>query len=576
MELCNEDNAAEEIPRKGLQPGLMAMDDGQIFNPWLAVDIPGSPRLTGLIGALTLELCDKVADLDLSERHSGEAEQEWDLIDTDKGGRILHQTQNPQTPLKTTHPGVSFNIAVLTTHLSKEGHPRMLGPLDELSPFPRSGPLKRLLIYPRTDHLACEYSLKTMELECQIKLKVLKSMKRSDGVDLVESLRSIAHRHYELNHYGPAEIWWRRVVTCSLKIPGFQPFKVLCACLWVIHVAGYKGRLFEALNLHHGVHEKILNLVQPEHELAIFSNRILADLSNNFGDDEPALAIHRELLQISLLKFGARHTLTLELLLWLAQALNTSSQYRGVAETMLCIRVELDREVSSHAYSISVQNSLTSMGVLVDCLVRQRRYEDVKNVLDLTERRFKDLIRIETPFCWKYYYEKAKYMMARRRWHESEQILRGLLRHGRNYPDYDMMNSMQTLADLLMSTGRKEEAAVWLEKIFLMVIAIYGLGHKYSLWGCRRLGFCYAAQGRYDDAIHHFQQTIAKLAVCQAGDLDFRLKYIEDIQSWICEVEVMRDEAGTDGLENSTTLEGAQENSRVCSHSISYGFYSKM
>jgi len=570
MELCNEDNAAEEIPHKGLQPGLMAMDDGQIFNPWLAVDIPGSPRLTGLIGALTLELCDNGADLDLSERHSGEAEEDWDLINTDKGCRILCQTQNPQTPLKTTHAGVSFNITTLTTHLSKEGYPRMLGPLDELNPFPRSGPRERLLKYPRTDHLVCEYFLKTMELECRMNLKAFNSMKRSNAVDLVESMRSIAHRHYELDHYGPAEIWWRRVITCSLRIPGYQPFKVLYACLWVINIARYKGRLSEALSLHQGVHKKILNLVPPEHELAIYSNCVLAKLSNNFGDDESELAIYRELLQICLLKFGARHTLTLEILLWLAWALNQRGQYRGVSETMLCIRVELDREVSNHAYTISVQNSLISMGVLVDCLIGQRRYEDVKNVLDITERRFKDLIRIESPFCWKYYYEKANYLVARRRWHESEQILRGLLRHGPDRPGYDMKHSMHTLADLLMSTGREEEAAMWMEKIFLMGIAMYGSGHRWSLLECAQLGFCYAAQERYDDAIHHFQQTIAKLAVYQAGDPDFRLKYIEDIQSWICEVEEMRDEADTNGLENSTTLEGVQENSRVWSHSISY------
>ena len=446
----------------------------------------------------------------------------------------------------------------------------MLGPLDELNPFPRSGPPKRLLKYPRTDYLVCEYTFKTMELECQTKLKVLKSMKRSDTVDLVESMTSIAHRHCELEHYGPAEIWWRRVVTCSLRIPGYQPFKVLWACLWVINIVRYSGRLSEALSLHQGMHKKILNLVPAEHELAIYSNYVLAALSDNFGDNESSVAINRELLQICLLKFGARDTLTLEILLWLAWALSLRDQYRGVAETMLCIRVELDREVSNHADSISAQNSLISMGVLVGCLTRQRRYEDVKNVLDITERRFKDLIRIETLFCWKYYYEKANYMLARRRWRESEQILRGLLRHAPDRQDNDIMNSMQTLADLLMSTGRKEEAAMWMEKIFSMRIAMYGFGHKWSLFDCEQLGFCYAAQGRYDDAIHHFQQTIAKLAVCQAGDLDFRLKYIEDIQSWICEVEEMREEAETDGLENSTTLEGVQENSRVWSHSISY------
>jgi tetratricopeptide (TPR) repeat protein len=232
--------------------------------------------------------------------------------------------------------------------------------------------------------------------------------------------------------------------------------------------------------------------------------------------------------------------------------------------------MELDHEVSSHADSISVLNSLASMGLLVDCLTRQQKYEDVTNVLDITERRFKDLIRIETPSCWIYYYEKAKYLMARRRWHESEQILRGLLRHRPDHPGYDMISSMQTLANVLMSTGRKEEAAMWMEKVFLMGIAMYGSGHKWSRLDCGQLGFCYAAQGRYDDAIHHFQQTIAKLAVCQAGDLDFRLKYIEDIQSWIGNVEEMREEAETDGLENSTTLEGVQENSLVWSHSISY------
>jgi tetratricopeptide (TPR) repeat protein len=216
------------------------------------------------------------------------------------------------------------------------------------------------------------------------------------------------------------------------------------------------------------------------------------------------------------------------------------------------------------------------MGVLVDCLTRQRRYEDVENVLDITERRFKDLIRIETPSCWTYLYEKANYMMARRRWHESEHILRGLLRHGPDRQDCNIIDSMQTLADVLMSTGRKEEAAMWMGKIFLMRTAMYGFGHTYSMWDCWQLGFCYAAQGRYGDAIHHFQQMIAKLAVGQAGNLDFRPKFIEDIQSWICEVEEMREEAETDGLENSTTLEGVQENSPVCSHSISYESSSKM
>ena len=106
-------------------------------------------------------------------------------------------------------------------------------------------------------------------------LRYLKSMGPLAVDDLIENMRSIGHRYYELGENRLAETWWRRVVSCSLGVQGYQPYKVLDACLWVVDNLQNQGRISEAMNLHQGVHRKIMSLVAPEHEVAIFSMKIL-------------------------------------------------------------------------------------------------------------------------------------------------------------------------------------------------------------------------------------------------------------------------------------------------------------
>ena len=89
---------------------------------------------------------------------------------------------------------------------------------------------------------------------------------------------------------------------------------------------------------------------------------------------------------------------------------------------------------------------------------------------------------------------------------------------------------MRQLADLLMKTGREPEAETLREELFVMGAEIYGIEHKYSSWNCEQLGSCYANQGRYDDATLHFQQTIEKVALSNAGDRGSLEAYIEQIR----------------------------------------------
>ena len=492
MDTCNDDGTAEELPPCGNQLRSMPMNLGQTFNPWLAVDVVGSPRLTGLIGALTLELCGGFADLDLSAPYYGEDEDKCDLLDTDEGDGIAVSctTRAPQTSPTTTRPGFSFHIPALSTQFSTGCHPRILGPLDELCPLPKVGQRRRPSPYPRTDHLVDEFSLEVEELRCRTKLKELNIMTPSRSVDLVESMRSVAQRHHELYHFRLAETWWRRVITRSLGIPGYQLAKLLYACLWVVENLRSQGSVFKALSLHRDLHQKITKLVGPEHELAIFSKSILARFHNNIGEDQSNLVINREIFQTCLLRYGVRDIWTLTTMLSLGEVLINVGQHKE-ANAILCTRVELECEISAHAERdvIETQMAVDAMASLAWSLRTQGRFDDSGSVLYIAEGRFAHMLLIEKPCCWYFYKEKAKVLRAKGQLLESEEILRAILRQAPGHPDWDIINSMRLLADLLSQTGRRTEEAKWRQNIFLMGIEFYGIDQNIPSGTARTWGF---------------------------------------------------------------------------------------
>jgi hypothetical protein len=120
---------------------------------------------------------------------------------------------------------------------------------------------------------------------------------------------------------------------------------------------------------------------------------------------------------------------------------------------------------------------------------------------------------------------------------------------------------MELLADLLRQTGRRTEEAKWRQNVFLMGIEICGIDNMYSRRACGDLGFCYADLGRYDDAVHHFHQTIEKLILCQGRSSGDRASYIEEIREWICEVEERRKEE--EGWETQSSLDEGSETQSI-------------
>jgi hypothetical protein len=120
---CNKDDAVEKIPRQGSHPGSMAIDQGQTLNPWLVVDVIGSPGLTGLIGALTVECCDFIPDLDLSAAKSEDVVDACECMAPDEECSAIasKDARNQQYLFKKTLSSVPFSISNLPNYIpSKE------------------------------------------------------------------------------------------------------------------------------------------------------------------------------------------------------------------------------------------------------------------------------------------------------------------------------------------------------------------------------------------------------------------------------------------------------------------------
>jgi hypothetical protein len=387
------------------------------------------------------------------------------------------------------------------------------------------------------------------ELECRKKFKALKIMERSAMVDLVNDMRSIAWRHYELDQFARSEGWWRRVITVSLKIPGYGPFHILRACLWVVANLQLQSRLKESLRLHYAVHSKITNLVGPDHQVTLLSKSVLRQIQQAFGDSKSEISIYREIVEICLCRFGTKSRDAVDAIGSLGVAMKACGQYQE-SEALLYIFTQLDYELSHDANrnTIEAQSTVYVMSHLASCLRRQGRYGDSAAVLVATERRFKDLICFKNASGRIYYRQKANLLRVEGQLLESEEILRGILNHVPDHSTMDKSNALAYLADLLTETGRQEEAAILSEKIFFDDAEKYRIAHKYTIRSCKELGHDYTELGRYDDAIYLFRQTIEKLALIQGDGTEFRNAYTEELSNWILWVEKRRGKA--EELEN--------------------------
>jgi tetratricopeptide (TPR) repeat protein len=284
----------------------------------------------------------------------------------------------------------------------------------------------------------------------------------------------------------------------------------------------------------------MMSLFHPEHRIILFSKQILAPIFGDLGEYGSQEQQHRELVQICLLKYGARNEFFVRLVAVLGLSLFLSDKFKE-AETILCMYIQLDREISGYADKCQAdrENTISALCDLAGLLNCQERYGESSKILDFAEEQFKDLVKPGSfngsEFCCR----KADSLYAKGDLLGCEELLRTSLKHTPCSISWGSVNSMEKLAELLEHTGRRIEALSWRERIFLMEIQMCGVQHRWSREGCETLGFCYANLGRFDDAVYHFRQTIEKLSLDQEVSPESRSAYAGTLHGWIRKVEDM-------------------------------------
>jgi tetratricopeptide (TPR) repeat protein len=504
---------------------------------WNSVDVIGSPGLTKLIGALTIEECD-IPLLDLASDSLGADDISGsDLMDlcsrcgSAQKENIICRMQSWSTRLST-----SIKTSQAFGNFGKSSH---FGLQCELYPFPTASSQSYVVYRPQ--YFSSGFlKPRVSDSECKIKLQKLKYMQDTEIIHLVEVMGARAEELYDQGCYDTAETWFRGVVRAKKLVHWYKPHQTLWACLHVVGCVQLQDRYKEAQQLQQGLHGTIERMLSADHNISVRSRKLNAEILGHLGFMAEEEVVRRQVLQICLTTLGARHLETIDALEDLGCALELLRRH-GEARPLL--------ETSLHFWLGTAKNSgdplispriLWDVAVLAQAVGSDGRYDESENVLDFTHNLLGDATGWRNHACFDYHYARACTYRLQKRFETSEKIFRGLLKYHLDYMVPGMIiESMGYLAEILVETGRHREAASWRKRDYLFRVKTYGLTHRYTMDCCEDLGFCYAHQSRYSEGKSFFEEVIEILDL-SSEESDSRTVCIQIISAWLEQLEEMR------------------------------------
>ncbi|KAH8753453.1 hypothetical protein F5882DRAFT_385691 [Hyaloscypha sp. PMI_1271] len=504
---------------------------------WNSVDVIGSPGLTKLIGALTIEECD-IPLLDLaSDNLSTDDILGRDLLDL-CGGCDSAQEEN----IISRRQSWSTRLSTSTKASQAIGDFERSSPFGlqfELYPFPTS-PSQPYVVH-QWFFPSGSLKSKMSESECKMKLQRLKHMQDTEIIHLVEAMGARAEELFDQGSYGTGETWFRRVVRAKSFVKWYKPHQTLWACLQVAGCLQLQNRFREAQQLQQVLHSAIERIFSADHDVFVKSMELNAEMLGYLGFAEEGETIRRQVLQMRLTTHGMRHPETIYALENLGSALDLLDR-NGEAQQLLeaSIHFSLERVKDSRDTLTSHYRILWDVAMLAQVLRRDGRYDEGKNVLDFAHNSFADATRLRGINSFEYHYERAFTYKSRKQFENGGKILRGLLKYHLNYvPPSVSTRVMHELAEILMEAGHHREAGSWYKKAYRLRLKIFGLTHRYTMSCCKKLGFCYAAQSRYNEGKLFFEEVIEMLD-SSSEEPNSRTSCIREINTWMEELEEMR------------------------------------
>ncbi|KAN0110020.1 hypothetical protein V8E51_006407 [Hyaloscypha variabilis] len=509
---------------------------------WNSVDVIGSPRLTKLIGALTIEECD-IPLLDLASDSQGAI----DILRSDSMDLCGRSDSAREENITSRRESWSTKLSTLI----KTYQQSLFGLQFELYPFPISSN-KPYNVNPPL-FFGASHQPRISESECKIRLQKLKHMQDNEIIALVEAMGARAEELYDQRYHDAAEAWFRRVVRAKKLVSWYKPHQTLWTCLHVCKCIRYQYRYGEAQALHQSLHGAIQRMFSPDHVISVHSKKLNAELLGHLGFKAEEEAIHRQMLQIRLNTLGARHPKTVDALEDLGSflaRLERNGEAQPLLETSLHFRIETAKK--SGGPWMDGENILWGMAELAEVLNDKRRYDESEKVLNCAQNLLGNESRQRDPSSFNYHYARALNYKHQKRLKNCEEILRGLLKYHLNDLGPGMaVDSMTNLAKILEETGRLREAAFWRKREYLLHVKTYGLTHRYTMECCEEVGVCYSEQSRYNKGKLFFEEVIEMINL-SSEEPDSRTACIQKVKLWMKKLEEERfeDDYGSETSES--------------------------
>ncbi|CZR68631.1 uncharacterized protein PAC_18530 [Phialocephala subalpina] len=508
---------------------------------WMSVDVPGSPKLARLIGALTcfVDACSiPILDLGTNTRTEfGEPTKhpptDDNIMDFELDASTSCATSSTKTKLLSPQtPGFWKTMSSNARNVSFTF--RETSPISELSPFPTITVAEMSSGSVRWPHLT--------EDECITRLRRMKRKMMPDN-ELLEGIMDIAADYWNDAQYVTAELWYRRLVSAKQSILWFKPAQTLQTCLNVIATKRAQCRYKEAQELHEDLHAKIMQREWGEHDAKIKfrSLKLVADLLKCLGNYKEEEPVRRQVMQISLVAFGVRSHYTSSAMRGLGGCLkyrNQSSESEFLLYSTINIGNESildetpnDRDLDSH---FDLSTSMFSLAIL---WTQRGKLRDSRRLLEVAIQRHQTAKFYSKAYERQLTIAMAHNMYSRGQLMEAEKIVRDLLEQwGEKLESRRRDFGNFILGEVLSAQGHHAEAALCFEEVFQSCERMLGLHHANTMSTSRILGLCYVNQGLYRKALAHHRRTVDKLRLIADEKPERNARCIEKVQMWMSEI----------------------------------------
>ncbi|KAF4627744.1 hypothetical protein G7Y89_g10410 [Cudoniella acicularis] len=480
---------------------------------WSTVGIPGSPELARLFKGLEIESAADIPSLSLESESDGPScLSNFEIQEVFNGKKKI--PVEGSKPVRSSRVQRSFVSADKTSADRQPQYPwrniqgvfcgYATSPHIEVYVFPSSPP-RNFFPKPSNSGIPVWTHLEAQEAELQIKLGKLKKQFPEDSPAVLAVMENIADVFHLLSKYKKAEFMYRRLVDIYRRNPGPNKIKVLEACQNVITLTRRQGHSSKAKKLNDNMRSIISKLVQPHHPLAIQFARNDAKIAEDLGQIEDSERIRQEAVQITLLSYGPRHPTTIKAISTLGFSIVERGKSGG--EKLLRTAVQLlledpteDDDLTSWAMDIFTW-ALNCKGAAEESYhIATKAVAQFGPVLG---RKHRNIINLENHRGWS--------LLSIGKLVESERLFRDQVDlysiGGETHLEEDLAKAWYGLASVLSEMGNIKEASGWYEKYFQRV-STRGAAHHVTIANCYKLADWYEVQGRLDDALRIYHQTI--------------------------------------------------------------------